>query len=411
MSMIKMLTAQREQHTEAQRALLAGISDTQSLSDSAQAEFDGHSAAKRAIDARIDAAREVHGDASARRSLSLSAIDPDLNSQFRDAIKSKSRAPIEVFQAREDMRSGYQPGLEYRDQLTTSGGGLTGVTFYNTLQRHMVESSAILSAGATVITTSTGEPLKIPKTTAFSTATITAEAAPITESDPTLGSVTLQAFKYGFLVQVSTELANDAAFDLLGWLAYQAGQAIGNAFGADAIVGAGTTAPRGITLDATLGNTGPVGTTVSLGAQTTVGMGGDLLLDLKASLPEPYTRSKAAGWIMRNASLNIIRKLRDAQGRYVFDPSSAPGSASSGTLLGAPVYVDPSVPAMAVNAKSIVYGDISKYYVRQVNGIRFERSDDYAFGNDLVTFRGLARLDGALVDTTGAVKYFKNSAT
>ncbi len=81
------------------------------------------------------------------------------------------------------------------------------------------------------------------------------------------------------------------------------------------------------------------------------------------------------------------------------------------TFLGKPVLVDPGVAATGVNAKSVIFGDMSQYFVRMVNGIRFERSDDYAFNTDLVTFRALLRADGALVDLTGAVKYLVGAAT
>ncbi len=341
----------------------------------------------------------------------LSADDRELNDEFRRVINERSNKPVEITMGANEMRSGFQPGLEQRDLVTTSGSGMVGTTFYGRLQRHLVESSAILSAGATVIQTDSGEPLKVPKTTALSAAAIVSEAGAIGESDPTLGSVTLGSYKYGFLVQVSTELAQDANFDILGYLAEQSGIAVGNAFGAHAITGTGSSQPSGIVTGATLGVTGPTGTATSLGTHTTAGQGGDLLLDLAASLPEPYSRSRSSAWLMRNATLNAIRKLRDSTGNYVFSTDIIPGSGSAGTLLGRPVFTDPNVAAMGASAKSIVFGDISRYWVRQVNGLRFERSDEYAFNSDLVTFRALARLDGALTDTTGAVKYFVHSAT
>lgn len=65
---------------------------------------------------------------------------------------------------------------------------------------------------------------------------------------------------------------------------------------------------------------------------------------------------------------------------------------------------------MAANAKSILFGDWSRYVVRIVNGLRFERSDDFAFGSDVVTFRAILRADGALVNTD-AIKHLANSAT
>jgi len=337
--------------------------------------------------------------------------DRDLNEQFRRVILTRSNEPIDVRTPDRELRSGFQPGIEQRDLVTTTGTGLVPTSFHDKVLRHLVDNSAILAAGATVLQTQSGEPLRVPRSTALSTAAIVAEGAAISESDPTLGAVTLGAFKYGFLVQVSTELAEDAAFDLMGFLAEQAGVAIGNAFGAHAINGTGSGQPTGALTGATLGVTGPTGTATSLGAQTTVGQGGDLLIDLAGSLAEPYARSASSAWLMRNATLSTIRKLRDSTGQYVFSSDIIPGSGSAGTILGRPVYTDPNMPAMGADAQSILFGDLSRYWVRQVNGMRFERSDDFAFANDLVTFRALARLDGNLIDTTGALKYFQHSAT
>jgi HK97 family phage major capsid protein len=168
---------------------------------------------------------------------------------------------------------------------------------------------------------------------------------------------------------------------------------------------------------ATVGKTGPTGTTVSLGAQATAGQGTDILYDLIGSLAEPYSRQPSTGFILTNASLAIARKLKDSSGQPVAGMvggglNAAVSGAPSGNnqILGYPAYVDPNVAAMAANAKSIIFGDFSRYFVRIVNGIRFERSDDFAFQNDLVSFRCIIRLDGALVDANG-IKLFQNSAT
>jgi HK97 family phage major capsid protein len=72
-------------------------------------------------------------------------------------------------------------------------------------------------------------------------------------------------------------------------------------------------------------------------------------------------------------------------------------------LLGRPVVIDPNVAAPGANAKSVVFGDFSAYYIRDVRGVRFERSDDFTFANDLVSFRAILRTDGDLVDES-AVK-------
>lgn len=331
----------------------------------------------------------------------LSGADADLDTAFRNAVLNNDPRPIEV--TNPQRRSGYQPGVERRDLLTTSGSGMTGVTFGNQLVAHMVDSAAILSAGATLLQTDSGETYKVPKSSAFSSAGIITEGSTITESDPTLGSVALSAYKYAFSVQVSTELAEDSAFDLLGFLAQQAGTAIGNGFGAHAITGDGSSKPRGITIDTTLGVTGGTGVT---GAFTL-----DNLIDLYHSVAEPYARSRSAAWLMRNATLGAVRKLKDSQNRPIFSIDAPAGSGASGTLLGRPVYCDPTMPAVALSAKSVVFGAIDRYWVRQVGGLRFQRSDDFAFQNDLITFRAIARLDGALVDTTGAVKHYAGGAS
>jgi HK97 family phage major capsid protein len=69
------------------------------------------------------------------------------------------------------------------------------------------------------------------------------------------------------------------------------------------------------------------------------------------------------------------------------------------------------MPAVATGAKSIAFGDFSQFFVRIVGPVRFERSDDFLFGTDLVAFRAIIRGDGTLVDQTGAIKTFQGPAT
>jgi len=379
------------------------------LSTSEQHAYDKITTELDVLDARIAEVRGTEERAGAAervlrdsRGHGPGVSDADLDAEFRTAIRENSRKPIEARNA--NRRSGYSPGLEQRVLVTTSGGGLTPTSFYDQIVRHMVESSAVLAAGATLLETETGEPLKVPKSTAFSTAAIVPENSVIGVSDPTLASVTLGAFKYGYFSQVSTELATDSNFDLLGFLAEQTGTAVGVAAGAHFITGTGTGQPRGIVTDATVGKTG--GTAVA-GAFT-----GDDLIDLMHSVAEPYARQPATGWLMRNSTVGAARKLKaSGTGEYLFDIAVPEGSGAVGTLLGRPVFVDPTVAAIGLSAKSVIFGDFSKYWVRAAGALRFERSDDFAFQNDLASFRGLARLDGALIDTTGAIKVFAGGAT
>jgi HK97 family phage major capsid protein len=304
-----------------------------------------------------------------------------------------------------EVRAGRPVGTEEFRTLSklTAGAGANTVktSFYDQLVAHLIEVSGILNAGPTVLNTSTGEQIQVPKTTAHSTAALTTEAASISASDPTFGQVPLDAYKYALLLQVSNELVNDTSVDLEGYIAMQAGRAVGNAFGAHAITGTGTNQPNGVVTAATLGVTGGTGVT---GAFTA-----DNLIDLFFSVIAPYRNSKSCGWLMKDATLASVRKLKDTTNQYLWQPSIQVGVPD--TLLGKPVYTDPNVAAPALSAKSVVFGDFSQYFVRMVDGVRFERSDDFAFGSDLVTYRCVLRADGDLVDVTGAVKYFQGAGT
>jgi HK97 family phage major capsid protein len=286
-------------------------------------------------------------------------------------------------------------------KLTAAAGANTvKTTFYDRLMAHLIEVSAILRAGPTILNTTSGEPMQIPITTAHSTGALVAEAATIPTSEPTFGQRALGAYKYGALIQVSNELLTDTSVDLEGYLSMQAGRAVGNSLGTHLITGTGSSQPSGIVTTATTGVTGSASVA---GAFTA-----DNLIDLFYSVISPYRDSPNAAWLVRDATMASIRKFKDSTGQYLFQPSLVLGTPD--TLIGKPIYTDPNVAAVALSAASVVFGDISQYVVRLVNGVRFERSDDFAFNTDLVTFRVLVRGDGILADQTGSVKKFVGNA-
>jgi len=302
--------------------------------------------------------------------------------------------------------------VNFRDlsKLTAGAGGNTVPTdFYGRLVAHLIETSAVLQSGATILNTAGGEVIQVPKTTAHSSASIVTEAAAIGESDPAFGQVSLGAFKYGTMIQVSRELLTDTGVDLEGYLAMQAGRALGNAFGAHAITGDGSSKPRGVVTDATVGKTGLTGDGGGFGDQSVAGEGADQLIDLFHSVIAPYRMSQACRWMMNDTTAGVIRKIKTTDGQYIWQPSMIAGQPD--TILGKPVLTDPNVASVGLSAKSVIFGDFSQYFVRLAGGIRFERSDEFAFGNDLVTFRALMRADAALVDLTGAVKVFQGGAS
>jgi len=380
--------------------------------------YQGHVAAEREAADAMEAERdrqlaEVRAMATRGRQPVLSRQAAEVAQQFRSAIFAKNPAPIEVFAEQlpdewpDDMpepiygRSG-RVRVHTRDLLTTTATQAMSTDVYSTIVGHLVETSALMRAGATVVTTETGENLVVPRSTGFVTTNLTAEAAQITESDPTLGTVTLGAYKYANYFEVSSELANDTPTNLMSFLARQAALSLGlgtSGYGDDLINGTGSGQPRGLLLDAATGVTGPAGTAAGLGTQGTANQGTDALWNLVGSVAEPYADAASAAFVMRNAVDVGIRKLRDTTGQPVN------GLGDRRSLLGYPVYHDPFMPAAANAAEYIAFGAMDRYFIRIVNGIRFERSDEFRFQNDLIAFRCIIRLDGALIDTN-AVKTF-----
>jgi HK97 family phage major capsid protein len=321
----------------------------------------------------------------------------EYETQIRGMLKGEAGAPRAI-----DVRPAGPVNFRTLSKLTGAAGGSTvPTTFYDQLVAHMIETSSVLQAGVRVLNTTGGETIQIPKTTTHSTAGLVAEAAAIGVSDPGFSQASLSAYKYGVMVQVSRELVDDSAVDLMGYLAEETGRALGNAFGAHLVAGTGVSQPRGIILDATLG--------VTAGAGTAGALTGDNLIDLFYSLIAPYRNAPNAAWLMKDTSVGSLRKVKDTTGQYIWQQGLVAGAPDM--ILGKPVLTDPFMPAQAALAKSVLFGDFSRYFVRLAGGIRFERSDEYAFNTDLVTFRALLRGDGALIDTSGAIKYAQGAAT
>jgi HK97 family phage major capsid protein len=263
-----------------------------------------------------------------------------------------------------------------------------------------------MQCGPTVLNTGGGETLQIPKTTAHSFSTPSSDPASATQAgtlptgDPAFSMVTLSAYKFGIMLQVARELIDDTAVDLLGYLAMQAGRAIGNDFGYQLVNGAGTNAPTGLMTGTVTSSPGVTGATTGVSGAPSYAN----LVDLEYSVIAPYRQSRSCYWLAADKTIGGFRKITDTVGRPIWEPSAVLGSPD--LLLGKPLVADPFMPALGVGNYPICFGDFSQFFVRLVGGVRFERSDDFAFGSDLVTFRAILRGDGTLVDQTGAIKAY-----
>jgi len=399
-ALIKTLAEKRQNIWNESRALLdAAEAEKRDLTAEENEVFERQSADMTALRTRIDSIETTmrensEAEAAEKRLLgerSEQRGGEDVNEDLRSFLKGETRQMAFPADGKVWTRA-------LSKGTATAGGNTVPTTFYDQLVEHLVDTTSVLQAGATVLNTSSGEVIEVPVTTSHGAAAAVAEAGALAGTDPAFAKRTLGAFKFGQLITVSRELVDDTAVDLVGYIARAAGRNIGLALGAKLAVGTGTTEPWGVITRATTGVTGGAGVT---GAFTA-----DNLIDLMFSVVAPHRVN--GSWLVKDATLGSIRKLKDGASRYLFDPAATVGQPD--TLLGRPIYTDANMASVALSAKSVAFGDLSTYFVRIAGGVRFERSDDYAFGNDQVAFRAIIRADGELADQTGSVKLFVGNA-
>jgi HK97 family phage major capsid protein len=337
--------------------------------------------------AYLDGLIGTQRDAGMVTETGLSLIEQEARDLFRPANSEGAKSRLE-FTADVAERS----RLMRRDLTAgTAGDGaeLVPTTLFGELYVALREgATSMFSLGRNVITTG-GEAMAFPSVSSFSAASLIAEGGAVGESDPQFvtPNVTMNAYKYGLSIQISPELEQDNAVPgALPWVVSQAVDGIRRGVGSALVVGDGSDKPNGVingsTTSTATGVTYPTADNL-LAAQHDIGSG----------------YRPTASWVMNDATVLGIRLLKDSEGQYIWRPGLVAGSYD--TLLGSPVVSDDNFATIGANAKIGVYGDISAgYLVRIVNSIRAERSDQYAWLNDLITWRFLGRFDGEIIDNS-----------
>ena len=284
-----------------------------------------------------------------------------------------------------------------------SGGSLTiPTTVASSIYEFLTASTAMRRMRTTIVTTNSGEPMQFPKVATHGIATrIADQDTTFGGTDAVLGATTLNAYDYGQLCYVANDFIEDTGTDVLGFVVSNIGRALGIVTSTEYVSGDGSSDPNGVMTAVT--GAGTIATGGSVLAPTF-----EKLIDLVYSVNDNY-RAAGAEWLMRDLTAATVRKIRDGAGgttgAFIWQPSPTVGLAGGqpDRLLGYPVFTDPNVASLASSAKIIAFGDFSAYYIRDVRGVRLERSDHFAFGKNHVAFRGLLRTDGDLADTTGAI--------
>lgn len=242
----------------------------------------------------------------------------------------------------------------------------------------------------------TSSPRKIPVEASAGAAAWIAEEGQYQGTDPAFGQVTLDAFKVGQMIKVSDELLEDAAFDLEGYLADQLAKAIATAEEAAFCTGNGSGKPTGIFT----ASGGAVGVTTAAADKITA----DEIIDLIYSLKAPYRQN--ARFYMNDQTVKVIRKLKDGNGQYLWQPAMAEGMPS--TLLGFPVE-STQAPTISAEALVIAFGDLDYYWIADRTDMDIRRLNELYADYGQVGFRGSRRVDGKVVQAE-AIKLMKMHA-
>ena len=302
---------------------------------------------------------------------------------FWNAMRRKQMTPemVNALQIGTDSEGGYLVPDEYEKTLVEA-----------------LEEENIFRKLAHVISTSSGD-RKIPVVASKGSASWVDEEGTIPDSDDAFNQVSIGAYKIGTLIKVSNELLNDSVFNLESYISKEFARRIGSKEEDAFFNGNGTGKPVGI-----FNATG--GAEVGVTAASATAITADEIIDLFYSLKAPYRKN--AVWILNDATIKAIRKLKDNNGNYLWQPSLTAGTPD--TILGRPVYTSSYVPTIAAGAKTIAFGDFSYYWIADRAGRNFKKLTELYAANDQTGFVATQRVDGKLI-LPEAIKVLKMKAS
>ena len=266
----------------------------------------------------------------------------------------------------------------------SEGGYLVPDEFERTLVEALEEENVFRTL-AHVIKTSSGD-RKIPVVASKGTASWVDEEGAYTESDDAFSQVSIGAYKLGTMIKVSEELLADSVFDLEAYISKEFARRIGAREEESFFNGDGKGKPLGILA-------AKDGAEVGVTAASATAITADEVIDLFYSLKAPYRKN--AVWILNDATVKQIRKLKDSTGQYLWQPSLVAGTPD--TILGRPVKTSAFMPTAAAGAKTIAFGDFKYYWIADRQGRTFKKLSELYAANGQVGFMGTQRVDGKLI--------------
>jgi HK97 family phage major capsid protein len=267
---------------------------------------------------------------------------------------------------------------------TDSEGGYLCPEEYERKLVEALEDEVFFRSLATVIRTSSGD-RKIPIVTSKGEAAWIDEGGQFPESDDSFGQTSIGAHKLATMIKVSDELLNDSVFNIEQYISKEFGRRIGTKEEEAFFVGDGKGKPIGI-FDTTAG--AQTGVTA-----TGTGITFDDVMDLYYSLRAPY-RNKAT-WILNDSTVKAIRKLKDGNGNYIWQPSVREGEPDR--ILNRPYRTSIYVPELAAGNRVMAFGDYSYYWIADRQGRSFKRLNELYATTGQVGFLASERVDGKLI--------------
>ena len=357
---------------------------TGALPDDVQAKLDDLETRISALDERIT--RE-------QRLLDMTAQDI-----AEDAIKAVRKDEPDFHKCFDKWLRGGDKALNREDwqflnTMSTTTDSEGGYTVPEEVRSTIIEELKYYSGmreGCQVISTTNG--VKINWPTSDGTAElgeIVAENAAVSDSDPSFGTVALEVYKYSSkCVAVPFELLQDSTVNMEAFIRRRLVERLGRIQNQHFSTGTGTSQPKGLVTS--------LEKTVTAAAADAISY--DDLVELEAGIDIAYRRRRNCRIMLGDPALKLLKKLKDTQGRPLWVPGVATNAPD--TILGYRYVVNNDLPAIAAEAVSVVFGDLSAYIIRDAMGITMYRFDDSAFvKKGQVGFLAFMRSGAVLTDT------------
>ena len=319
--------------------------------------------------------------------LNLPTSDPIRNIPGKEKATTASKEYSKAFFGA--MRSKFTNTADVLSVGVSADGGYTVPDeFADSIVEGLKEENVIRRL-ATTINTNSGT-FKIPTAGDEAQATWVDESGAYTQTDVSFGQVTLSHHKLGAVIKATEELLNDSAFDMEDYIRRALIRSIGVGEEEAFINGTGvspqTDRPTGVIAGAS-GN-------LTLGTAGTIKA--DDIINLIYSLAAPYR--KKAVFLTNDAILATIRKLKDGNGVYMWQPALTQGEPDR--LMGYPIETSPQYPTIGATAGTYVpmlFGDFSWYYIAQRKAMSIKVLNELYAINGQVGFLVSERVDGKVV--------------